>query len=813
MPSGASTNLYVPMALNDSLRFVGKYSTSGEVAWGEPQGQLTTLEKGAPIGINNEKSILALSPESKPLLWRWIMDANTGVASYKKYGLRVDDSIEIASPTSLNDSGAITVRSRKITDDAGVSLPQPGPWTPTLLIRAELAVDNNRDGIISLSGDPIVSPMSDLTSKEKPFRFWSNDDDDHGDVDGSDIPNPSNSSDGAAATNFEGDGFVDGARDLVDFFPVFLDIKQLLTVLPPSASIKYKLKQADGALNFVYTKLSRTDALKYQTEAMGLIYGPTLSQPVVSAGTMRISAAGVELTSDFLTGVKNQDWGVILVETWQPTTKPLVLSVEKSDGTVIVEVKLEIKISSVEDMYRRLNFRDSNGQPPAGLLGDTAQRDEDLGLPTYMGESDGTGPKGYPDSLTNGKWFVMVIGSNVGGQKMRGWQSEVFKRMWWSKSKARFIGVSWYGDPYSDGNDLVYDYHSAARNAFATAPALATALNALTGSKTVAGHSAAALIISSAVVDCGLNATNTCLLDAAMARECYDGSSADDLVGMVPEVWRNYPAVLWSARWSESFVTSDARSTLTWRNRFRNATNLTTVHNFYSSTEEVLGRYDGTVDGSIIENLRAPGSFAWVIQEKAKGDKLRIGWFIHAGSDYGGWGFNLKDPLFENDGTYWKWDPNRGRLPKTAAELGTISSTILRRHPVFEPGWGKLGLNDRLLDTSPSEYIGPSWIFDLYGATTGNTIASDPVKRTQLLNEAIPATSLAVGANYTARFGDSNNYNMPSLYANAAHWPSARGVDKTSGIAVPNWHHSDMREVAYIYLYPFFDKLSSLSNQ
>src|SRR5690606_13758274 len=140
---------------------------------------------------------------------------------------------------------------------------------------------------------------------------------------------------------------------------------------------------------------------------------------------------------------------------------PLVLSVEKSDGTVLTEVKLEIKISSVEDMYRRLNFRDSNGQPPPGLLGDLARRDNDPGLPTSMGE-----PANFPDSQTNGKWFVMVVGSNVGGQKMRGWQSEVFKRMWWSKSKARFVGVSWYGDAFDDNNDLVYNYHSSVRNAF-----------------------------------------------------------------------------------------------------------------------------------------------------------------------------------------------------------------------------------------------------------------------------------------------------------------------------------------------------------
>jgi hypothetical protein len=728
-------------------------------------------------------------------------------------------SVGTFAPKAINVSGVI------LTDAIPPNSPSNAKPEPILLVPASIQVDANRDGVID---DKDLA----ANSASKPFRFWSNDDDDWGDTgtnsiltpgqDVSDIPgqgqswsNASTNNHGADySTDITGKGVVDGIADFVDFFPVYLDIKQLLTVLPPSSSIIYKLKQEDSALNFVYTKLTRADALKYQTEDKGSIFGDTLNQALKESATHQITNAGTDLSAygqTFFNGIKNNDWGVILVEGRAATTKPLVLSVEKSDGTVIAEVKLEIKISSVEDMYRRLNFRDSNGQPPAGLLGDTSKRDEDLGKPTNMDE-----PANFPDSQTNGKWFVMVVGSNVGGQKMRGWESEVFKRMWWSKSKARFVGVSWYGDPYSDGNDLVYDYHSAARNAFATAPALAAALNALSGSKTVAGHSAAALIISSAVADHGLNAANTCLLDAAMARECFDGSSADDLVGMVPEVWRDYPAALWASRWSERFGAADARSSLTWRNRFSGATSLSTVHNFYSSTEEVLARYEGTVDHSIIENIRAPGSFAWVIQEKAKGDKLRIGWFIHAGSDYGGWGFNLNDPITSNLPTWYVPNNNTQRVTKTPGQIGSVTSQMLndiKIQPLFKTGWGRYYYGNpsaELVDTDPAYYTGPSWILDLYGATSGNGIAADPVKRTQLLSEAIPATSLAVGANYTARFGDSKNYDMPNLYANAARWPSARGA---SAAGVPNWHHSDMREVAYIYLYPFFDKLGSLSNQ
>ena len=99
--------------------------------------------------------------------------------------------------------------------------------------------------------------------------------------------------------------------------------------------------------------------------------------------------------------------------------------------------------------------------------------------------------------------------------------------------------------------------------------------------------------------------------------------------------------------------------------------------------------------------------------------------------------------------------------------------------------------------------------------TTGSAIAADPYKRTQIINEAIPALSLAVGSNPLAfsTLPSTKQYDMPADFTTAAQWPNIRGVNNTTGVAVPNWHHSDMREVAYFYLNRFYDKLSSLANQ
>ncbi len=832
-PAGPVASAFAPATLpmaGTVLSNDGRYPAP-EAGWG--QISLTTPPALDPdrrlkvLAFNSKGDVLAQAPAAShganaplPELWSWRgLPTGSGQPLDGSYQQR---RLTFVAPPGWRVVSIVPSLTRDYTllgtiqqqsDFVGTTR-RPAIFKP---VSFGLEVDANRDGQIA---------PGETSTATAPFRFWSNDDDDDGDLAKEDIPGQISSPDYEHDSSYQASigncGTVDGRSDLIDFFPVFLNIKELVRVLPPNTqNVIYKLKQAKSAVNFVYTNLTRAQAFDYLKSVDGL---PGYGYPVTGesyarhALTIQVTAAGTPVVDRFLTRILNEpEKGVILIEGRQRTDQPLRLVVEK-EGAEIAEVSLPLKISPVEDMYRRLNLRDRNGQPPAGLLGRASRRDQDAGLPTYMGEADESGPKGYPDTLTNGKWFVMVVGSNVGGAKMRGWQSEVFKRMYWSKSKARFVGVSWFGDPYSDGNDLVYDYHCAARNAFATAPALAAALNGLSGSKTVAGHSAAALIISSAVADHGLNATNICLLNAAMARECYDGAGVDNTTAMVPAPWQNYPPELWSSRWHERFAgTADARAKLTWRDRFANALNNSAVHNFYSSTEDVLGRFDGTVNESIAENLRAPGAFAWVIQEKAKGDKLDILGLdrVKAGSNYGGWGFNLNDPITSNLPKWYVPDTYNGfRQPKSAAAVGPTTTQMLidiKIQPLFRTGWGAYFAANpaqELVDTSSEYYTGPSWIFELYGKNTGSALAADPVKRTQLLNEAIPALSLALGANRSERLPLARNHNMPDVFADSG-WP--RPTDEATGL--PRWHHSDMREVAYLYMRGFYDELSSIANQ
>lgn len=131
------------------------------------------------------------------------------------------------------------------------------------------------------------------------------------------------------------DNVVNGASDLKDFFPVFLDIKPLLTALPPSGSVKYKLKQEDEALNFVYTNLTRAKAYGYLS-APSTGFGPSFAEPAATATTQQIKASGIELNTEFLNRITSQDQGVILIEGRAPSAKPLILVVEKESAIIAV---------------------------------------------------------------------------------------------------------------------------------------------------------------------------------------------------------------------------------------------------------------------------------------------------------------------------------------------------------------------------------------------------------------------------------------------------------------------------------------------
>lgn len=69
-------------------------------------------------------------------------------------------------------------------------------------------------------------------------------------------------------------------------------------------------------------------------------------------------------------------------------------------------------------------------------------------------------------------------------------------------------------------------------------------------------------------------------------------------------------------------------------------------------------------------------------------------------------------------------------------------------------------------------------------------------RRARLLAEAFPALTLPAGANFTEKF-TVNNFDMQTMQTHG--WPAERDTSA--------WKHSDLRVVAYPYVYKLFNEL------
>jgi alpha-tubulin suppressor-like RCC1 family protein len=656
---------------------------------------------------------------------------------------RVPAGYRIRRSTAINDQGLIVGEANISTEDQTLFS------RAVLLVPAALVPDYNRDDVIDDQDKGKVT-------KDNPYRFWINDDDDSGDTEGDGIPGYAG--DGVGVGNGTDDA-VNGTKDLVDFFPVFLDIKQLLRVLPPD-KFEYILQNEDHHLNFVYTDLTAAKSGDYLKTATS--FG--------AAQVNHIGSNGQTLAEGFLSSVADGERGVLLFEAGLEVTHPLELIVrDKANGQKTAQVSLPLSIKSVESMYRHYNV----------LFADNVTG----GRRTKLGT-----PPNYPDELCNQKSFVCVHGYNVNPAQARGWNAKTFKSMWWTGSRAKFYGVTWNGAETQvllGSRTVTTNYHRNVDNAFATAERFAGFINSLGPDVTVVAHSLGNVVVSSAIHDWGAHVKNYYMVDAAVAIEAYDGGASKEPL-MVHEDWyepnrapdQNYTERLWASEWyqNSALPTDDARKTLTWRDRLSRITENTTVYNFYSSGEEVLAEPDvttpttiGFIGGQLFNAVYGDspcGEKAWILQEKLKGRAVS-GEIL--GSTYGGWGFNPQ------------WYLDGGIRRPTPQEAGALRDDQLIQDPFFRPG--------------------PP---DLHNAN-GSSYASAQAHGNTLLAEMIPARTRPVGGNelvkLTRDFGGDRNVDLTNLENG---WPGERPTTR--------WLHSDVNAVAFRYTWKLFNEFKTLAS-
>jgi hypothetical protein len=638
-----------------------------------------------------------------------------------------------------------------------------------------LCADANHDGAMDFS---YFGP--DQTSPSRPFRFWINDDQDDGDYGGNGIPGQGVKADGVVKTLIANSNSVLGAeigrqihgrRDLVDFFPVYLNVGSLFQSNALSAGIsvtdtnyQFILSQADGALRFAYTDLTPTNYMNYLWDTVDsgkLAYAPLTT----------ISNSGVALSPSFTAGIATNNQGIILVEAWESTTQPLVLTIYHGTNQ-IAQTQLYLSISGVEQMFRSKTML---LYPQSGTVPD---RLTDASVPNE------------PDTID--KNFVFLHGYNVLPDEARGVASDMFKRMYWSGSHAKFYAVTWEGadtkGTFPFYNKLTPNYHTNVVNAFLTAPYLANFVASLTniGPVVVSAHSLGNMVTLSAISDWNAPISQYFMLDAAVPIEAIDPTATTNM--MIYSTWTAYSNRVFASDWYQLFPNNDARSTLFWNNRLGNLGNVD-VYNFFSSGEEILRTYTTNPPPSVLGKVRTQitdfwpfgipfGTYTWYWQEKGKGT-CGQDWFL--GSSHGGWRFPVNE----------YGDPN----PVPPATANSLPNATLRQTPIFDFG----SYFDSVTGPFP----------DLTLTNNANGSAYAQANRNRILSDAIPAMSLVTGANPVPSFSPpkspvQKNFDMMT-FRNG--WPQGR-----TGNEANKWHHSDFHEVAYTFTYQLFNQFVTTGN-
>ncbi|MBN2368332.1 hypothetical protein JXC34_04900 [Candidatus Woesearchaeota archaeon] len=655
------------------------------------------------------------------------------------------------------------------------------------LINVPLIPDYNHDRKVDKKDEEYASKL--LT-----YCFWTNDDDDSGDTGGKDIPGegfPDAESEFMSINS----GVIDGTRDLVDWFPVFIDLKSTLTAIDASEYRFVLTSKSTNNFNMVFTDLKPGNAGDYLTvkkEADDL-----LKKYVTDFGEL-----GVELPESFISAIKERGQGVILIEARKETDWPLQLKIFDEAGELIYVKELPIKISGVEKMFNRVDLISS--------LARGSLADEDIIL------AENT-PHEY---LQIDKDFVFIYGYSVNQQGGRGWLSENFKRMYWSGNLARYWGVTWLGYETKIGDLFTRNFHLNVLNALHTAPYLKELINRKINSRVIlAAHSLGVMLSSKAVLD-GANVEKYFMIDGAVAIEAFDGH-AEYVIDMQHPDWEGYDDRLFSSEWHKLFTSQynwekkDARSSLTWRDFFSGVLEKTDVYNFYSSGEEVLAKHDyfrhpdmwdvSGIDKDdwwevVLELLKGgnlyEGTWAWALQEKLKGRHKYDGWM---GSPWGGWGLNLDDySMISLDTDYLKSylilypdiDFEITPLPpEKADEEDEISNDELRKKPFFKKGGEKW--DDLYVPESSKK------------PDKGSQSAKD--NQFELLAEFFPARTLPVGANEVQKinqfYGKNKNFDMNEQMKNDNNdWPQERIISQWER----DWRHNDIRVVSYLYVNKVF---------
>ena len=450
--------------------------------WVWRDGQAARLPKVDPyspvLAMNNAGQILGTEYHQfayTPILWQ-----NGLRISLMDIRVTSLDGWNALVPTQINDRGMMF--GRGLRGDAAV---------PMLLLPAELTVDANRDGEVTLGRD--------TTSEATPYRFWINDDDDQ--ADGTEqVP---------VVTPDNADALIDGKRDLEDFTRLHLYIGGLQDAIR-NGDIQVQMEWKNvtgGPAVWLYRSYDREGSDSYLKEEaaannqVGGSYGVSFGR-VAAGQPLAIDKAIFQyLTPDspktcFLFEGAGEGKGQLVFTLWKDGQKI-------GDGP---GVWLDLK--NIKRMYQR---------------GDISGHSQ---WPNVTFEAD-------PDE-TN-QTIVFVHGWNQSPDGASNFAETMFKRLWNRGFKGRYAAVRWNTHWSSAFNNVpgigqtlsayLADYNDSEHEAWLAGEALKSFVISLPGAtKNVIAHSMGNVVVGGALRR-GMTIDNYALLHGAVPASCYDTGS------------------------------------------------------------------------------------------------------------------------------------------------------------------------------------------------------------------------------------------------------------------------------------------------
>jgi hypothetical protein len=435
-----------------------------------------------------------------------------------------------------------------------------GGW---FLLPVDLAIDADRDGLVTFG--------SDSTSSDKPFRFWVNDDHDHG-VDTEDLTGDPNCD----------DGMVNGIRDLEDFTVLKMRI----------GALRQMLSQQNGKIGFQWKDTSGgSPSCRIFTGSPTLVKAADYLSTADGAETVRaqnnqfgkntlVSGGSAAWLRSSLLAETSSDEITLLMEGCADGKGKLTL-VFDLNGQTVDGPSLDVQLLRVGEMYDRGRITvDAPGIPnPWDNVNPPAL--------TWAPDTAAGSPKVDPNAKA--KTIIWVHGWRMDYAEYASWGDTSFKRLWQMGFKGRFYAFRW--PTFSGENDGLpslenitpldlwrdggLTYNASEYRSWLSGPALANFVNqtANSGSRYLFAHSMGN-VISGAALRSGMNVTKYAMCNAAMASMAYDGVHNDQLDNDFETIDTD-PTPLATAFWGLS-------------NRF-NPTGKTSMVNFALPMDDALG--------------------------------------------------------------------------------------------------------------------------------------------------------------------------------------------------------------------------------